>query len=534
MNELRNRNNTSSASYKLWKLAVIFALVLAVFFRFANLDDKVYSADEVRKILWLSGYSSEEFIQTNFSGNKISAAELKEYQRPGPNRNLLDALSVLSNKSEHVPLHHILTRYWMFLFPEHPSAKVISVIISFLSFPALYWLCLELFNSSLAGLIFVLLAAVNPYSVLVAQNSGSYSLWLSLIWISSASLLRALRLDKKSAWFLYSTVLTLGFYTHFFSVVLVLGQGIYVFINERLRFKKIKNYFASTAFSLFLFSPWLFATVTNLDRVDEAGSYYSQFNVGINDFFAAYFKSIGSFFIDFYHNKGKTENALHIALLAVIVYSFYFLIAKTPLRVWSFVLIMAIVTPLLHGIANFLSPSAVHIQSRYFLPSFLAIQLSLSFLLTTQINSRLISIWQRRLWQSVFISIIVLGVISNGILSASATAAIDDQKGTASGQNVELSSYINASPKPLVVSDASHSFILALLYHVKDDVTFRLFNRKEEEKWAQLLNLKADVKDFSDIFLLYPSQQLLEAAGEQLTDGQSINSIKTYFYQWGV
>ena len=485
----------------------------------------------MRKILWLSGYSSEEFIETIFTGDKISAAELKEYQHPNSQRTLPDALRVLSRKSEHVPLHHILTRYWLFLFPNHPSAKVLSVMISFLAFPAIYWLCLELFNSPLTGLVAVALAAVNPYYVLTAQNAGSYSLWLVLTFVSSAALLRALRLNKRLNWLLYAVTLALGFYTHFFSVIVALGQGIYIFIVEKFKFKPLRLYLLSISISVLRFAPWLAATLTNLERVDEAGGYYSQFKVGMKEFFMAYYKNIGTFFINFYHNKGRTEQILQLLLFTLIIYSLYFLIRQTPLKVWLFVVIMIILTPLLHGIVNFLSPSAVHIQSRYFLPSFLAIQLSLSFLLAFKITSSVIPLWQKRIWQGIFIIVLTLGITSSAIISTSPTAAIDDQRGTASGQNVQLSTYLNASSNPLVITETSHSFILALLYQVKDDVTFQLLKPDDLQNWQNSINLNKDRTKYNDIFLVYPTKQLLEMIEKDFQNQVNVNKLKRNIYQ---
>lgn len=506
--ESKNRKNWL-INHKIWKFILIFTLILGIFFRFAHLDRKVYSADEVRKILWLSGYSSDEFVETLFVGNSITAGQLRNYQHPNADRNLFDALKVLSHKSEHVPLHHILTRYWMYIFPNHPSAKVVSVIISFLAFPALYWLCLELFHSSLTGVVAVALATVNPYYVLTAQNAGSYSLWLVLTFVSSAALLRAMRLGDRFNWLLYALTLALGFYTHFFSVVVALGQGIYVVIVEKFRFKRLIPYLLSGALSVLLFVPWLIATLTNLGRVDEAASYYSQFKIGIKQFIIAYYTNIGKFFIDFYHNKGGIEKILHLLLFVLIVYSIYFLVRQTSLKVWLFVVIMIVLTPILHGVINALSPSAVHIQSRYFLPSFLAIQLSLSFLLASQIDSTKLLLWQKRGWQTIFLLLLFFGIVSNWIIAPSATAAIDDQTSTASGQNVKLSTYINKSENPLVITDASHSFILALLYNVKDNVTFQLLKPNDLDNWKKSLNLKEDHQKFSDIFLIYPKDSLI-------------------------
>lgn len=69
-----------------WKFLLISILILTIFFRFANLDQKVYSADEVRKILRFSGYTSQEFIDRMFTGDIVSVAEIQKYQHPTPEK----------------------------------------------------------------------------------------------------------------------------------------------------------------------------------------------------------------------------------------------------------------------------------------------------------------------------------------------------------------------------------------------------------------------------------------------------------------
>jgi uncharacterized membrane protein len=56
LNQLRDRTFEKLNG---WKFLIILLLTIGVFLRFAHLDEKVYSADEVRSILRLSGYTSQ-------------------------------------------------------------------------------------------------------------------------------------------------------------------------------------------------------------------------------------------------------------------------------------------------------------------------------------------------------------------------------------------------------------------------------------------------------------------------------------------
>ncbi|MEQ9551076.1 MAG: glycosyltransferase family 39 protein [Coleofasciculus sp. G3-WIS-01] len=486
-------------------LLFVIILIFGIFLRFANLDQKVYNADEVRKIIWLSGHSSEAFKEEVYRGNIVSAEELKRYQYPSDDTTLADVFKVLSGKTEHVPLHHIISRFWLQLFVTHSSAKVVSVLLSFLYFPCLYWLCIELFQSPLTGWVSIAIVSISPFHILASQNAGSYSLWTVTILLCSAALLRALRVQAKTSWLMYAITLTLGFYTHLFSVVVALGQAIYVILIEKLKLTKtLINYGLSCVISIVLFSPWIVIFFVNLGRVDEGTSYYDQFNISFRKLIMFLYSNIGHVFIDFYHRYGRVEKLLYLCLFLLITYSLYHLVRKTQINVWLFIVILITLTPILHIIANFITPSALHIQSRYYLPSHLGIQLSVAYLLASQMGSTSLKVWQRRVWSIIFLIIITLGMISGTILMQEKTAGLDDQRGTASGKNLAVAPYLNQAENPLVISETTHSFILALLYLIDNDVKFQLLQPDNVQQWQQKLNLVENISEFSDVFVFYP------------------------------
>lgn len=501
-----------------WLFFIFIVIVIGIFLRFVNIDQKVYSADEVRKILWLSGHSSEEFIEEVFTGEIIKAKDLKKYQYPSEETSFSDSLKVISAKIEHVPLHHIITRFWLQLFPSSYSPKIIASIIGILSFPCFYWLCFELFQSSFTGFIAIAIAAISPFHILASQNAGSYTLWVVMTLLSSTALLRALRLQTKSSWFVYAITLALSFYSHLFSLIVAFGQAIYILYIEGFKItKNLLDYCWAGILSLLAFIPWIIVFCININRLNEGTSYYNQFPATFKKVVVILYRNIGKVFIDFYHYKGKTESLLHFLLFLFIAYSLYFLICQTKIKVWLFILILVVLTPIAHIIANFITPSALHLQLRYYLPCFIGIQLSLAYLLASHIASVSLNIWQRRIWQIIFLIIITLGIISGLVISQSPSAALDDQKGTASGKNIEISYYLNQAKNPLVISEATHSFILALLYMVNDDVNFQLLKPNDTDHWEKHLNLNKNYDDFTDTFLVYPDPKLTKLIEKDTT-----------------
>lgn len=507
-----NISNQNKKFPQLLLFLVIIIFIIGVFFRFVNIDKKVYSADEVRKIIWLSGYSSEEFIAETFTGQIITAKELKKYQYPNDKKSFIDSLKVLFAKIEHVPLHHVVTRFWLQIFHSNYAPKVITALIGIFALPCLYWLCLELFQSPITGLVAIAIVSVSPMHILAAQNAGAYTIWILVILLSSASLLRALRIKSVNSWLIYALSLAISFYGHLFSFMVSFGQAFYIFATEKFKItKNVIDYLWASILGLIGFSPWIVVFFLNINRIEKGTSYYNQFPASFTDVIMRLYKNIGKSFIDFYHNKSKTESLLHFCLFLLIVYSLYFLIKNTKFNTWFFIITLIIVTPLIHIIANFITPSALHLQFRYFLPTYIGIQLSIAYFLASQIIVIPASkIWWHRFWQFIFAILITLGILSGIFISKSPTAAIDDQKGTASGKNVEIANTLNKSANPLVITETNHSFLLALLYRINDNVNFQLLKRDDIQNWENNLNLEKDYSQFSDVYLLYPNGQLLD------------------------
>lgn len=182
------------------KFLIIAILLIGIGLRFFNLEQKVYSADEVRSIMRFSGYTTQDVRERAFNGEIIGRKDLQYFQHPNSERSVSDALRSLMGNPEHPPLYHLLARFWMQLIPIEHSARTFSIFLSILAIPCLYWLCVELFDSSLTGWIAIALFALSPFQKLVAQNTTQYSLWTVAILLSGIALLRAIRKNTAKSW----------------------------------------------------------------------------------------------------------------------------------------------------------------------------------------------------------------------------------------------------------------------------------------------------------------------------------------------
>ena len=250
---------------------VVVVLLLGIFFRFANLEGKVFWVDEVATAVRVSGYSIPEVIEDLKAKDIVSREELLQYQRIDRKRNLNDVWQALIKSPEHAPLYFLLARFWLQLWGNSLVVmRSLSVWLSLLIFPSLYWLYRELFNKPLVPWLGIMLMSVSPFYVAYAQESRPYSLWTVTILCMGASFLRAIRINTKQGWALYIASLVFAFYTSLLSLFIAGFQGIYLLLaNFKNKKQLINNYFISNAIALLFFSPWLIVLFTSLQTLQD-------------------------------------------------------------------------------------------------------------------------------------------------------------------------------------------------------------------------------------------------------------------------
>ncbi|MGA9382223.1 MAG: glycosyltransferase family 39 protein, partial [Phormidium sp.] len=219
---------------------IIVLLVIGIFFRFVNLEKKIYWPDETFTSLRISGHTVQEAVEKLYDGRVISIADLHKYQTLNSDRNVSDTINGLAiEEPQQTPLYYILVRFWVQLFGESVAlTRSFSAGISLLVFPAIYWLCRELFDCTLTAWVAIALIAISPFHVLYAQEARPYAFWTVTILISSAALLRAMRLKTQFSWSLYIVTLAISLYTFLLSGLVALSHGIYVLTREKFRLTK--------------------------------------------------------------------------------------------------------------------------------------------------------------------------------------------------------------------------------------------------------------------------------------------------------
>ncbi|NES20530.1 MAG: hypothetical protein F6K41_16760 [Symploca sp. SIO3E6] len=472
-------------------------LVLGIFFRFVNLEQKIYWHDEVVTSFRIAGYYGQDFLQENFDGSVVSVADLQQYQQLNPERSLQDLIKSLTTEDpQHPPLYYIMVRFWVQLWGDSVAVtRSLSAIISLLVFPCLYWLCLELFTVPWVGWVAIALVTISPFHIIYAQEAREYSLWTVTTLLASAALLRAIRRQTLASWAIYTVSLVLGFYTFLFSALVAIGQGIYILVLEKFSWTKtVKAYLLASITAVILYLPWIVVVIANL-QILKMTTNWTKEPLPIGSLMVAWGSNASRLFIDLGLEKNAFSSYLvYLTILALVIYAVYFLCRQTPRRVWLLIVTLITVTPIALILPDLISGGQRSASARYFVPCYLGIQLAVAFLFASKLRES----QSKRIWHSITAVVLTCGVVSCAI---SSQGQVWWNK-VVGADNPQIAQVINQASEPLIISNVDSTNpanIIALSYLLDQRVKFQLVIDP---------NIPQIPVKFSNIFLFHPSEAL--------------------------
>lgn len=507
------------------RFLVIVLFAVGLFFRFYNLDKKVYWNDEVWTSLRLSGYRHSEMIAQVFDGHEITPRDFYKYQHINSDRTWVSTISSLAVESpKQPPLYYALLRIWAGLFGDSIHAiRSLSALLSLLAFPGLYWLCRELFSAPRTAWMAISFMAVSPFHVLYAQEARPYSLWTAMILLSSAALLRAARRQRWQSWSLYAATVALGFYSHTLFGLVAIAHAAYVAGDSLSTIdfkaglpKSLVAYFFATVVALVAYAPWALIIAGNLPRLYSNTGWVAA-QVGVFRLFGRWAVGLSSVFLDVsYDFADPLKHLLRVPVLILALYALYFLYCRSSKRAWLFALtligppVLALMLPdLVLGGRSISVP-------RFLIPSYLGIQIAVVYLVATQTASD--SSIRRKTWQAVSVGLILCGVVSCAI---SSQADAWWNKSFISMHHPQAARIINQTPRPLLISDSNPRNVISLSYLLDSHVRLRLV---VDENDLQIPD------HFSDVFLLRPSTPMRRKL--EIENGYQIEPVNTPAGLW--
>ncbi|MGF1492358.1 MAG: hypothetical protein ACFBSC_07880 [Microcoleaceae cyanobacterium] len=483
------------------KALIILTIFLGIGFRFFNLGYKVYWYDEVQTSLRISGHTKTELIQQIYNTPPMSVEKLLEtYQYPNSERDFADVLHALKQHPEHSPLYYLTARFWLQSL-SHSTAilRSLSALISLLIFPAMYWLCWELFQSEALSWIAMGLVAISPFHVLYAQEAREYSLWTVVTLVTSAALLKAFRSTKDlRSWGLYGFTVALNLYSHPLGMLTLLGQGIYTLcIPNQQKKKQVANFIGAFFLGLLLFLPWLIVGVIHFENFLENTESKS---VSRPDLQLLWGLNLGRIFFDVNQGTSLWNPTLYL-ILALVIYALYILICRSPIRVWLFVLTLIGTTGLGLMLPDLIWGGQRSAIARYAIPCYLGIQIAVAHLLTIKLASS-----KPKRWQWITLILLLTGILSCAINSQHQVWW--NKSPNKSRYNPALARIVNQSDtdsnhRPLIISDEEPGRIISFSHLLNPEVQVQFVL---EPNIPQL----PPVNSSSRIFLYRPSETLRE------------------------
>ena len=251
---------------------ILALMVISLFFRLYGLSDKVIWHDEVATRVLVAGSTMAAQIHGLYNANIYTVSEVLSYQELSASAGLIDLVKDLAQRDpQHPPLYYLTAKIWAYGFGYSIYAlRSLSVTFSLFCVIAMYWLMRELQSSQRTALIAMLLLGLSPMFILYGQEAREYSMWCLEILLSSAALLKALRMggtsntNTQKHWLLYLLCTLAAMYTSFSTLSLILVQTLYIATRARFRLcYDIYWFIGCICIAGLLFLPWVLNLLEN-------------------------------------------------------------------------------------------------------------------------------------------------------------------------------------------------------------------------------------------------------------------------------
>ncbi|NJL56328.1 hypothetical protein HC928_15005 [bacterium] len=371
------------------KLTISLILVLAVLFRVVNLGDKPYwNMDEAYTLLRASGYTAEEADQGFLQGDVVALSDFQKYLEPSQKEGARGTIAGLAKEEpQHPPFYYLLTRFWQQgLGTSKVAQRSLPVLFSLLAFPAIYWLCRELFDRPLVAWLTMILYGVSPVMLEFATFIRPYSLFLLETVVASSILLRSLRQETKLGWILYATTMAIAFYTHLLAGLVAIAHGIYVLISERFRFGTVVRRFLLSGMAVAVIAlPWFYVVWQNLQTAQRTTDWTKNASPFF-DLVQLWLKYLNRGFLAWHFQYESIFAWTIIPLLVLIVWSFIFFCRNASFKTRTFILSLLGISFLPFLLTDLILGGVRSTAYRFFLICYVGMDVFIAYLLASKLS----------------------------------------------------------------------------------------------------------------------------------------------------
>lgn len=234
------------------------AIALGVFFRFHNLDRKLFWQDEAYTALRVSGHFERHYRRI-FDGRVHSEREVLSYTQLDPRTNdAFPARALAEEDPHHAPLFYLLERLAIDAFGSSIAAyRLLPALLGTAGIGFAFLLGRRLFGSLTGGLTLAGLVATSPFFILYSKQAREYALLIDLTLLATLALLRAREARSTSGWLPYAAVASLGLYTDPLFALTLVAHGAIVLLSARRDAFALSRFAGSCALAAALFLPWI-------------------------------------------------------------------------------------------------------------------------------------------------------------------------------------------------------------------------------------------------------------------------------------
>lgn len=201
---------------------------------------------------------------------------LDEAQQLWQSTKSVPTIITVISEDVHVPVYTLIMHFWLQFFGTNISvARTLSFIFFILTIPALYKVAKESANEKIA-LLSITLFSLSPFITWYSNEARTYTLFTFITCVNHLYFLRLLRSNGRNGRFGYFLSSFVGFYTHYFFLLLIASQLMFIFtrfysffMEKREEFvnpliplwhnnkRFIISYSVSLGSAMLLFLPWV-------------------------------------------------------------------------------------------------------------------------------------------------------------------------------------------------------------------------------------------------------------------------------------
>jgi uncharacterized membrane protein len=481
-----------------WGIVVV-AIALGIVFRIEHVQRRMLWADESWTALRVSGYSYWQ-LRDLFDDHTHPVSDVLRFQEVDPSHPLSATVTGLAREEpQHTPLFYTVDRWWAGVAGSAiPDLRAPALVFSLLAIAAVAWLCYELSGSALAAGVGGALMALSPFFVNYGGQAREYSLWVLMIAVSSALLLRAVRRPSLAAWIWYGVAAVLALYSDLFMLVVVAGQALWILAFHRSNRAVLAGYLAATCVALLFFVPWILVALHGRDTI-LTEELWTKIEYPLRQFVEKWAFNAGTMLFD---GEYASMRLLPVAAaaLALIAYAAYRLFRdERPMVAW-FVALPALVIAVPQILYDVATHGHESTESRYLIPLWFALLVALALFLDKRIRSGMRGFSGS--WLTA-LAVVLLAAAGSDAINSSVPVWWDNDDNYPS---TSMAAAIDASPSaPLVVSEGHWAEVLVMSHYVAGDTRFFLFK----------FTPPATLPLAANTFLLAPSPQIVATLRER-------------------